>query len=265
MIKSFLYKNTDGDTRVNWVKLIEYSIVTIVVLILFFGSFAFVPAGSVGVVTRFGAVNRVVYPGMVLKFPIAEGVIPMDTQTQKDQVEASAASKDLQIVSSTIAVNYHLEGSQAVVVYQNIGVDYQDRVVSPLIQEVFKATTSKYTAEQLITERELIRQQAEDTLTSKLKPYNVIVDNFNIVNFAFSPDFSQAIEQKQVAQQNLERAKIEAETAVTQAQGQANAQKVLKDNGSLTAEYLQFLAVQKWDGQLPKATSGTPFLNIPSQ
>lgn len=265
MIKWFLKKDGVGGTDLDVVKIIETSIGLIILLILFFGSFSFVPAGSVGVVTRFGAVNRVVYPGMVFKFPLVEDVIPMDTQTQKDQVDASAASKDLQIVSSTIAVNYHLEGSQAVVVYQNIGIDYQDRVVSPLIQEVFKATTSKYTAEQLITERELIRQQAEDTLTNKLKPYNVIVDNFNIVNFAFSTDFSQAIEQKQVAQQNLERAKIEAETAVTQASGQANAQKVLKDNGSLTPEYLQFLAVQKWDGQLPKATSGMPFLNIPSQ
>lgn len=229
------------------------------------GAWSIVPAGSVGVVTRFGAVNRVAYPGVVFQLPIAEWVTPMDTRTQKDQVDASAASRDLQTVNSTIAVNYHLVASDAVTIYQNIGPDYQDKVVSPLIQEVFKSTTAKYTAEQLITQRELVRQSAENELTAKLAPYHVQVDNFNIVNFAFSADFSNAIEQKQVAQQNLERAKIEAETAVTQAQGQANAQKVLKDNGSLTPEYLQFLAVQKWDGVLPKATSGTPFLNIPSQ
>lgn len=261
----FTSKSTSGDNVVDIGKVIVWVIGVIFFLILFFGSFAFVPAGSVGVVTRFGAVNRVVYPGMVFKFPIIEGVVDMNTQTLKDQQSASAASKDLQTVSSTIAVNYHLEGSQAVVVYQNIGVDYQDKVVSPLIQEVFKATTSQFTAEELITKREFVRQLAEDLLTARLKKYNVIVDNFNIVNFEFSPDFASAIEHKQVAEQDLERAKIEAQTAVTTAQGQSDAQKVLKDNGSLTPEYLQYYAEQKWDGKLPNATNGIPFLNIPIQ
>lgn len=263
MFKQFMHKNSDGDMVVNWIKLIETSIIGLIILILFFGSFAFVQAGQVGVVTRFGAVNRVVYPGMVFKFPLIEDVVPMNTQTQKDQVQANAASKDLQTVTSQIAVNYHLEGSQAVKVYQNIGIDYQDKVVSPLIQEVFKATTSKYTAEELITKRELVRQEAQTLLTSRLHVYDVIVDNFNIVDFEFSTDFSNAIEQKQVAQQNLERAKIEAQTAVTTAQGQSDAQKVLKDSGALSPEYLQFYAEQKWNGVLPYSTSGVPFLQLP--
>ncbi|HVA96294.1 MAG TPA: SPFH domain-containing protein, partial [Candidatus Acidoferrales bacterium] len=99
----------------------------------------------------------------------------------------------------------------------------------------------------------------------RLARYNIIVDDFNIVNFDFSQDFNSAIEQKQVAQQNLERAKIEANTAITQAQGQANAQKVLRDNGSLTPEYLEYVAIQKWDGKMPNATNGVPFINIPTK
>jgi len=234
-------------------------------IITFFNSFATIDAGNVGVITRFGAVNRVVYPGIIMKIPFIEAVNQMDTRTQKDQVDAASASKDLQTVHSTIAVNYHLNGSKAVAVYQNIGTDYQDKVIAPAIQETFKSITSQYTAEELITKREYLRQQAQDSLTKKLAPYYVLVDNFNIVNFEFSSDFNNAIEQKQVAQQNLEKAKIEADTAVTQAQGQANAQKILKDNGSLTPEYLEFLAVQKWNGILPNATNGLPFLNIPSK
>src|SRR5437016_144933 len=93
---------------------IAFGIIALVLLITFFSSIAFVGAGNVGVVTRFGAVNRVVYPGIVIKTPFIEGVNAMDTRTQKDQVDASSASKDLQTVKSTIAVNYHLEGSQAV-------------------------------------------------------------------------------------------------------------------------------------------------------
>ncbi len=234
-------------------------------LILFFGSFKLVPAGSVGVVTRFSAVNRVVYPGILLKIPLIEGVTTMDTRTQKDQVDAEAASSDLQTIHSTIAVNYHLEGARAVDVYQNIGTDYQEKVIAPAIQESFKAITAKYTAEKLITQREQLREEGQDSLREKLKQYHIVVDNFNIVNFDFSADFNNAIEQKQVAQQNLEKAKIEAETASTQAQGQANAQKILRDNESLTPEYLQFLAVQKWDGKLPLSTSGVPFLNLPTK
>lgn len=249
----------------NKIGLVIIGIIILIGIIPGLGIYDFVSAGNVGVVTRFGAVNRVAYPGVVFKLPLIEWVTSMNTRTQKDQQEASAASSDLQTVDSSIAVNYHLEAPDAVTVYQNIGTTYQDTVVSPLIQEVFKSVTAKYTASELITKRDLVRVEAQNELTNKLQPYHIQVDNFNIVNFSFSADFSQAIEQKQVAQQNLQRAQIEAQTAVTQAQGQAKAQAVLKDNGSLTPEYLQFLAVQKWDGVLPKATSGTPFLNIPSQ
>lgn len=240
-------------------------IAAIIILIILISSVTFIQAGNVGVVTRFGAVNRVVYPGIILKIPVIESVTPMDTRTQKDQVDAQSASKDLQTVRSTIAVNYHLQGSQAVTVFQNIGIDYQDKVIAPAIQETFKSITAQYTAEELITKREHLREQAQDSLTKKLAGYFIIVDNFNIVNFEFSVDFNNAIEQKQVAQQNLERAKIEATTALTQATGQANAQAELKNSGSLTAEYLEFLAIQKWDGKLPLSTNGTPFINIPSK
>ena len=244
---------------------IVYGFIALLLIITLFNAIAFVEAGNVGVVTRFGAVNRVVYPGMVIKIPYIEAVNSMNTQTQKDQVDASSASKDLQTVKSTIAVNYHLEGSKAVGVYQNIGLDYQDKVVAPAIQETFKSITAQYTAEELITKRELLREQAQDSLKKKLASYFIIVDNFNIVNFEFSSDFNNAIEQKQVAQQNLERAKIEATTALTQATGQANAQAELKNSGSLTPEYLEFLAIQKWDGKLPNATNGVPFINIPTK
>lgn len=261
----FTYKDRDGNIQPKMGQIITTAVLGFILLLAFFGSFAFIGAGNVGVVTRFGAVNRVVYPGVVLKIPFVEEVTQMDTRTQKDQVDAESASKDLQTVHSTIAVNYHLEGSQAVAVYQNIGVDYQDKVIAPAIQEAFKSITAQYTAEELITKREFLRNQAQDVLMKRLLPYHILVDNFNIVNFDFSQDFNNAIEQKQVAQQNLEKATIEANTAVTQAQGQANAQKVLKDSGSLSTEYLEFLAVQKWNGVLPYSTSGVPFVSIPTK
>lgn len=224
-----------------------------------------VKAGNVGVVTRFGAVNRVANPGLVWKIPLIESIYEMETRTQKEQGDAEAASKDLQDVKSKIALNYHLRGDKAVEVYQNVGIEYNQRIIDPAVQEAFKATTAQFTAEELITKREKVKQIALAELKERLTKYNIIVDDFNIVDFDFSPDFNNAIEQKQVAQQNYEKAKIEATTALTQAEGQANAQKALKDTGSLSPEYLQFLALQKWNGILPLATSGNPFINLPTK
>lgn len=227
------------------------------------GIWTMIPAGSVAVITTFGAVNRVADPGIAFKVPLVEWVHIMNTQTQKDQVDAQAASQDLQEVKSQIAVNYHLDGVKAPEVFQKIGEDYQDKVVSPAIQDTFKSITAKYTAGDLIAKREEVRAQALSELVTKLKPYNIIVDNFNIVNFDFSTDYNNAIEQKQVAQQNLERARLEAETAKTQAQGQAEAQAALKNTGALSPEYLEYLALTKWNGVLPTYTGGNiPFVNI---
>jgi regulator of protease activity HflC (stomatin/prohibitin superfamily) len=243
---------------------IIFGIIGLLIIFPVIGVWSIVGAGSVGVVTRFGAVSRVVTPGFVFKIPLVEYVHQMETRTQKEVADASSASKDLQEVKATIALNYHLRGEKAVEVYQNIGTEYKVRVIDPAMQEAFKATTAKFTAEELIGKREAVKQEALTELKDRLSSYNVIVDNFNIINFDFSAEFNMAIEQKQVAQQNLEKAKLEAQTALTQAQGQANAQKALKDTGSLSPEYLEFLALQKWNGVLPTVTgSGVPFINIP--
>ncbi len=256
-----MYRDKNGELIIR--KIISHAIIVIVCIILFFNSFAIIGAGNVGVVTRFGAVNRVVTPGFTLKIPIIEGLHLMETRTQKEQVKAQAASRDLQTVNSEIALNFRLRGEKAVSVFQNLGEEYVDRIIAPAMQEAFKATTAKFTAEELIGKRESVKLLAFEELRKRLNKYNIIVDDFNIVNFDFSPDFNAAIEQKQVSQQNLEKAKIDAQTALTQAQGQANAQKALKDSGNLSPEYLQFLAVQKWNGVLPNATNGIPFINIP--
>lgn len=240
-----------------------YIIIAAIVLVIALSIYQ-VPAGSVGIVTRFAAVNREADPGIGMKVPFVEDVHLMTVRTQKDEVEASAMSENLQVVTSTIAINYHLDGKNALTVYQNIGTNYADIIIAPALQNTFKSVTAKYTAEELITNREAVRLEAENELTERLAAYNIVVENFNIVNFDFSPEFQAAIEAKQVAQQAVEtskqklaQAEIDAQTAVTQAQGQADAQKAMKDTGSLTPEYLQFLFLSKWNGQLPTVMSST--------
>lgn len=241
---------------------IGFVVIAFVILSLFL-SFYIVPAGSVGVVTRVGAVNRVVNPGLGMKLPYIEEVHKMNVRTQKDEVQASAMSENLQVVTSTIAINYHLDGQYATQVYQNIGTNYADIIIAPALQNTFKSVTAKFTAEELITNREAVRLEAEKELTDRLASYHIVVENFNIVNFDFSPEFQAAIEAKQVAQQAVEtskqklaQAQIDAQTAVTQAQGQADAQKAMKDTGALTQEYLEYLFLSKWDGKLPTVMGG---------
>ena len=240
-------------------------VLVLAVIILVTNSIHMIPAGNVGLITRWGAAQRVAYPGLGVHAPFAESVVLMSVRTQKDQVEATAMSKDMQLATSSVAINYHLDGTQAISVYQNVGPNYADVIIAPAVQNTFKATTAQFSAEELITHREIVRQQAENSLKDELAKHHIIVENFNIVNFDFSPEFQAAIEQKQVAQQQVETAKqrlnqaqIDAQAEVARAQGQADAQKALKDTGALTQEFLNYLFLTKWNGILPQVmSSGT--------
>lgn len=255
-------------------------LIILAIIIVATSLFYEVPAGNIGVVLRFSAVDRVAYPGINIKLPFVERVVLMNVRTQKDEAQATAVSENLQVVTSIIAVNYHLDGTRAKEVYEKVGADYTNIIVAPAIQNTFKAVTALFTAEELITKRDEVRLLAEEKLTAQLEPYFIVVENFNIVNVDFSQEYQQAIEAKQVAQQQVEtskqklaQAEIDAQTVIAQAKGQADAQKALNQTGALTPEYLQYLFLTKWNGILPQVmSSGTDtmidvsrFLNLPAQ
>ena len=184
----------NGDIRVG--KIIGHLVLLFIILTVLFGSFGSVPAGNVGVKTRFGKVLSTVQPGLYVKVPMIDSVVQMDVQTQKDQTNATAASNDLQSVTATVAVNYHVESQDAATIFANIGADYAERVISPAIQESVKSVTANYTAEQLITQREKVREDILALLTTKLQVYGVQTDSLNIIDFNFSKQFNEAIEAK---------------------------------------------------------------------
>lgn len=181
----------------------------------------------------------------------------MDTQIQKEQVDATAASSDLQNVTATVAVNFHIQPYDAGTIYQNVGADYQSRVIDPAIQESIKSVTANYTAEQLITEREKVREEILALLTTKLQTFGVNTDSLNIVNFAFSDSFNTAIEAKVTAQQNalaaqnkLAQVQYEAEQTVASAKAQAEAIQIQAQaiNSQGGADYVQLQQINKWNG-----------------
>jgi regulator of protease activity HflC (stomatin/prohibitin superfamily) len=255
-------------------KLIGYGIAFVVLLILFFSTIYIIDAGYSGVLTTFGKVEQnAIQPGLHFKIPIIQGIVAIEVRTQKYEAEASASSSDLQVVTAKIATNYHLIAQETPQLYNDIGLSYSDRVIQPMEQEVVKSVTAKYSAEQLITERELVRQEIKTLMTERLQPRGIIVEEVSIVNFDFSPSFNEAIEAKVTQEQNalaaknkLDQVKYEAQQAVEKANGDAQAIQIEGNALRLNPAVLQLRAIEKWDGHMPQVTSGAmPFIDITPQ
>lgn len=242
-------------------RLVEIGVAVVGVLLLlivFASAYVQIPSGYVGVLTRFGKVTGERQPGVSWKVPFIESVAPMNVQVQKEQVDAPAASKDLQTVTTTVALNYHLDHNQVSNVYVNLSPDYVDRVISPDIQESTKAVTARYNAEELLSDRAQVADAMTKEMIDKLQPRGIVVDQVSIVNFSFGQEFSQAIEQKQVAQQDAQRAQYTLQKA------QLDAQANQVQQAALTPEILEQQAIAKWDGHLPTTVAGQgSVFNIP--
>lgn len=252
---------------------ILWGFVGLVVLLIFSGFYTIIPAGERGVVLKLGAVNRVLSDGFHFKIAMVEKVKKLDVKTQKEQVSATAASKDLQNVTTVVALNYNLEPDKVGELWKTIGEDYKVRIIDPAIQEAIKAATAKYTAEELITKRELVRDEIKTTLVARLQKEFIQTTEVSIVDFRFSEAFDSAIELKVTAEQNalasknkLEQTKYEAEQRIAQAKGEAEAiriqsQAIQAEGG---AEYVQLQAIKQWKGDVPTYMMGNavPFINL---
>ena len=257
---------------------VKWLIIGVAAVLLAANSFTIVPAGHTGVVLTLGEVSPTpLSEGFHVKAPLIQSVEKMSNKIQVYQTDASAVSRDLQTVKSTIAVNYRLVSDMTPKMYKDTGMDYETILMMPVVQECMKSATAKYNAEQLITERESVSNEVKASLDEKLNGYGIYIEKFNIVNFDFSKEFNEAIEAKQVAEQNLlktkteqEQAKVvakteaekkviaanaEAEAILAQANAQAEANKLLEE--SLSNKVIAYEQIQKWDGVMPKVTGNS--------
>lgn len=235
-----------GDFR--WGKFIGWMVGIGVLVLLLSETFVVIGSGERGVLTRMGKVtDRTYNEGLHAKVPFIEGVWKVSVRIQKEQVDASAASKDLQEVSSTIALNYHLQPDKVNWIFQNLGPEFKDRIIDPSIQESFKAVTAQYDAAQLLQERAIVKEKAKQNIMDRLVKENIVVDDLSIVNFNFSDEFNKAIEAKQVAQQNAEQAQYKLDASKKDAEAIQVQAEALKSN----PELVNWEAVKKWDGKMP--------------
>jgi prohibitin 2 len=253
-------------------KLGPFLIAAVVLLLLWVLSpFTIVGAGERGVVfNQLGGQLRILPQGFHFVVPMVERVIKMDVRIRKSDTRATAASKDLQTVATEIVLNYHLFPEKVDKIYQDIGLEYEKRIIDPAVQEIVKGVTARFTAEELITKRQHVKDEIKTALHQRLMASNIFLDELNITDFQFSKGFNEAIESKQTAEQlalkaqrDLERVKIEGEQKIVTARAEAESQRIQKE--TISPIILQLRAIEKWDGKFPQAMGGNgalPFINI---
>lgn len=294
-------KSEDGEPRNNFggLALLAGGVIFVLfILIIGFGAVVNIPPGSVGI--QFDRLNGGVQPtplmeGWKIAMPFVQTIYIMDVRTVKTEYPASAASKDLQIVNSQVAVSYHVLPSAAPKVYKEIGGDFSDKMIAPAIQEQFKASTAKFDAQDLIQQREVVKSEVTEKLQTLLTKYGIKVDEVSVMDFKFSPEFEQAIEQKVVATQNLQtaqnvlqikqveaqqrmaeatgtanstfiqaqqeanavRVKGEAAAYSVQVQGEAQAKVLELQRSQISDKLVAYEYAKKWSGQLPNFMMGS--------
>lgn len=263
------------------------------VVIMLFGCITSVPTGHTGVVTTFGRVEDYTFEaGIHVKSPFQE-VTNMDNRTQRQTLELMAFSSDIQEVKVTFTLNYQISKENAQKIYRNVGVNYYDTVVEPRIQESVRAVFARYSAESLISQRSDLSAEIAQLLTDTLHQYNIVVLSTAVEDMDFSDAFTDAVEAKQVAEQNKLKAEIEQAQAVLEAEaaaeraiiaaeaeaevtkieaevakfaGEKEAEKNKKLSETLTPELIEYFYTQQWDGKLPTYVGGDggtlPILNI---
>lgn len=266
-------KGPNGKQIRNYVSL---GLVVVLGLIIVLNGFTTVQSGFVGVKKTLGKLDSgYLSAGLHFKIPFMQEIIIVNTQVLKSETQAAASSKDMQTTHTSIVVNYRVDEVRASRLLSTVGPAYASVIIAPAIQEVLKATTSMYSAEELVTKRETVAVGIKEGLEQKLLKYDLIVTDISITNFEFEKAFNESIEAKQVAAQqaikaenDLRRIEIEAKQKIAEAGAEAESLRLKKleitpDLVLLKQIEVQEKAVDKWDGKLPNVTGGTiPFINV---
>jgi regulator of protease activity HflC (stomatin/prohibitin superfamily) len=259
------------------IKMVVAGVIFIIALILFsiINPIVNIGPGMRGVVLNFGKVTpRILGEGFNIVAPILYSVEKVDVSTRKYQTKADASSKDLQLVMTHVTLNYEIEADMVNLVFQQYRQNYVSILIDPALHEFLKATTAKYTAEELITKREMVKTEYKRLLTETLAKSHIRAKELFITEFEFSKQFNTAIEAKVQAEQealteknNLEKVKYKAQQRITEATAQATAIRIQAEavNKQGGKDYVQLKAIEKWDGKLPEQMipGGTvPFINL---
>jgi regulator of protease activity HflC (stomatin/prohibitin superfamily) len=234
-------------------------ILTLLILAIISTFFVVIPAGKRGVLMEFGQVKEVILAeGLHPLIPVVNTVEKLSVRVQKQEIIVQAACQDLQNISIEVALNWHLDANKIYLIFQQIGNQNQiiDKIINPSLSEVIKSVTAQYTAEEIIKQRSQVKTEVDTKLRDRLKIYYILMDDLSFLNIHFSDRFQEAVEAKQIAEQEARRAGFiakkalkKAEAKVNLAKGEAEANRLIQ--ASLTPEILQRQTLKKWNGHLP--------------
>ena len=266
----------------------------IATVLILLGCVTSISTGSTGVVTVFGKPQDYTLDSGIHFLSPWANVHEMDNKTQKVTLDLNCFSSDIQEVLCRYTLNYQINREASLELYKTVGIDYYTIVIEPNIIESVKTVTACYTAEDLVSNREQLGSEIEALLSANLTKYNINVIATAVENLDFTDTFTNAVEAKQVAQQNklraateqeqktmeaqqaAERTKIDAEAAAAVAKIQAEAdlavtkiqadaaeyagQKEAAKNNAiakyLTPELIKYYLIQQWDGHYPTTYMG---------
>ena len=271
-------------------------VVTIIVvaILISLSCMANVPTGHTGVLTTFGKVeDNTLEAGLNFKAPW-QSVVKMDNRVQKQTTDLMCFSSDIQEVSMKYTVNYQISSKDAMTIYKTIGVEYYNNIIVPNITEAVKTSVAHYNAEALVSGRSELSQVIQDDLTARLAAYNIIVVSASIEDMDFTDAFTNAVEAKQVAEQNKLKAQTEAEQKVIEANAAAEikrvdaeaaaaAKKIAADAeayeigvkataeaeankqlaASITQQLIDYKYYEAWNGELPGVVGADTIIKMP--
>lgn len=274
ILDEFKSKN-GGNMEKDYTAKLLVPVIFVAALIMAFSAFFIVPPGEVAIKTRLGSIVDSYSEGIHFKLPIVENITKFSIQIQRADIRTQAFSKDLQTMTSHLAINHRIQKETVVSIYRNLGKDYVTSVLDPIAQELFKAITAKYSADTIIANRAALVEELNVVVKAKLQEKEIIITDISLVDLDFTDQFLKAVEDKQVAEQQakmseklVEKAKRDAEQAIAKSRGEAEALRMQREQVTpqlieLRKVDAQLKAIEKWNGVLPYYVGGgVPFVSV---
>lgn len=198
-----------------------------------------------------GVRKEVKSEGMHFLLPILQWPINYEIRTRPTKIDSQTGSKDLQTVTISLRLLYRPDADKLYDIHSKLGPQFDQKTLPSVGNEVLKAVVAQYDASELITQRELVSKQIRERITKRAKEFNIILDDVAITHLSFSPEFTSAIERKQVAQQEAERQKFvvakaeqEKKAAIIRAEGEAEAARLMKEAAKFGTGFIELRRIQ---------------------
>ncbi len=254
--------------RNNFLIVIGVFFLLIIAMIIVDAPFYTIRPGFAGIHLRLGRIIDTKFTsGYYGKYPFIDTLIPVDMRIQKSVIKTEAFSRDLQTVDIEVAINHRV--MDPLLVYQNIGLDYERIVIDPFTQESVKAIIAMFTAEELTQHRNKAKEMVKEDLKKSLEQVNIKLVDFNFIHADFQREFIRSVENKQIAEQLAKQAihdteKVKELALQIQAKAEAEAYSLKVKKESVTPTLVLLKAIEKWDGKLPRIVTSSALMSLPS-